>query len=98
MIDFKKIGDAALQAAESASGLIGPMPAKWDESPKAIAAGKAAVAAMIPAAQENGMCNPECPFFYYDTVDNELSFRCCTERLSKLDCPGPDCPAKEAQR
>lgn len=122
MIDFKKIGEAAIKEylcrpvpAGCEAGPFPPGYEKWsdkradqwidgqaramyfarcaDQEDALEAAGRAAVAAMIPAAVEirgRSMCANECPF-EYDSGDEYY----CSLGWKKDSChPGHDCPAK----
>ena len=79
MIDFEKVGEAAVRAAFPQTELCYTV---------AVSAGRAAVAAMIPPAV-NGHCG-WCPFKYRFNDSCTLGW----DLVATVGCrPGPDCPA-----
>ena len=91
MVDFKKVGEAALSASESWYGLSKYPTIAEAHAAKAEAIGRAAVGAMIPA--NTGNC-VNCPL---DPMHCGLSRDAGTDEGVE---PGPSCPAaaKEAGR
>lgn len=92
MIDFRKVGEAAVEEYDSIRRNWVRSKADFKKEQEQI--GRAAVAAMIPPYDEQGRCDEMCPFFHFDNVDSELTLRGCTLNWSVEDSPGPDCPAR----
>lgn len=94
-MDFKKVGEAAIAAFQK------PDPSIHSEEQYFEAAGRAAMAAMIPEAEpcetfDHQHCNGECPFVRYESED-----RPCMIGLGEwhcgMVCPGADCPARKGK-
>lgn len=92
MIDYKKVGEAALMADYAQHCAGGGRLLVTDEAVAARheAIGKAAVAAMIPALLPLGLCNSECPF---DKPNKLVKGRCLLGCQRRGDVAGKDCPA-----
>jgi len=93
-MDFEKIGRAALDAGEDYADYVCDNDLPFVDREEHKAAGRAAVAAMIPAT-EGGLCSTQCPF-----RDNESPGSRCnllghieTEDFTHDIQPGPSCPA-----
>lgn len=99
MMDYKKIGEAALVAAGNV-----PMSQHKDMGTyydaRKEAAGRAAVAAMIPPLSEDGECpgacvgEDECPFMEGVTCDCTLGLQLPGSAIK----PGPLCPANKGAK
>lgn len=86
MIDFKKIGEAASNAAAEK-----PWPLCANEEERYMHMGRAAVAAMIPEA-EDGECSESCPFLSVHRWDSDCTVGWRVEH-DPITKPGPACPA-----
>lgn len=84
-LDFKRIGEAAVMAYEK--------PCSGGETEHFEAAGQAAVAAMIPIDEKQGLCHGDCPFFYMAYMKAYCKLEMSKPYEDTIQ-PGPDCPAK----
>jgi hypothetical protein len=84
MINYKKIGEAAIWAYERPEAIE-------TQTQLLEAVGRAAVAAMIPAADTDGTCPIQCPFL----AGCEMVERKEVKPNTWYWFPGPSCPARK---